>query len=800
MTNHWNDLENSDCILMMGSNPAQNHPISFKWVLRAQDRGATLVSVDPRFTHSSSKADIYAPLRIGTDIAFLGGMINYIIENGKYFKQYVIDSTNAPTVVGEAFGFQDGLFSGFEQGRYNKKSWGFELDAKGVPVRDETLTHPRSVFSLLKKHYSRYTLDAVSKVTGTSKEDLLKVYEAFSATGVPNKAGTIMYAMGWTQKSVGVQNIRAMSIIQLLLGNIGVAGGGVNALRGEANVQGSTDQGLLADILPAYLPVPVSTMPALADYNASTPKTNDPKSVNWWGNRPKYMASYLKSLYPSVPPEEAYAYLPRLDADKKKTDYFWMSVFDRMTEGSLDGLFAWGMNPACSGPNANKSRKAFEKLKWLVNVNIFDNETGSFWRGPGKNPATIDTEVFFLPCATSIEKEGSVSNSGRWMQWRYAGPKAFGESKPDGDIMLEMMLKIQELYAKDGGAYPDAVLKFDMKSWMHGHEFSPSAVAKLMNGYFLKDTDVNGKLFKAGQQVPAFAALKDDGSTVCGNWLHAGSWTEAGNMMARRDKTQTPEQEKIGLFPNWSYAWPMNRRIIYNRASVDKTGKPWNPERPVIQWKDGKWIGDVVDGGGDPGTKYPFIMQKEGHGALFGPGREDGPFPEYYEPLESPFAEHDFSSQRSNPAAFKAKGEVLSVADAKFPYIGTTYRVTEHWQTGLMTRRCAWLVEAEPQVFAELDPQLASQRGIASGDVVRVSSARGSLNAKAIVTERFQPIVANGKTVHMIGLPWHFGWLVPLAGGDSANLLTAAVGDPNAGIPESKAFMVNIEKVEGGTL
>ena len=294
----------------------------------------------------------------------------------------------------------------------------------------------------------------MSETTGTPKEDLLRVYETFASTGAPDKAGTIMYAMGWTQKSVGVQNIRAMSIIQLLLGNIGVAGGGVNALRGESNVQGSTDQALLADIWPGYLPVPTSTLTTLADYNATTPKTNDPKSVNWWGNRPKYTASFLMSLYPGVTPDVAYSYVPRLDADKKRTDYMWMSIFDRMVEGKLDGLFAWGMNPACSGPNANKSRGAMEKLKWLVNVNLFDNETGSFWRGPGKDPTQIATEVFFLPCCTSIEKEGSIANSGRWMQWRYAGPDRYGETKPDGDIMVEMMLAIRKLYKEQGRRLP----------------------------------------------------------------------------------------------------------------------------------------------------------------------------------------------------------------------------------------------------------------------------------------------------------------------------------------------------------
>ncbi len=799
MTNHWNDLANSDCILIMGSNPAENHPISFKWVLKAQDKGAKVVSVDPRFTHSSSKADFYVQLRVGTDIAFLGGMINYILNNDKYFKQYVIDSTNGPTVVGEQFGFSDGLFSGFNADKksYDKKTWAFEMDANGVPVRDETLTHPRCVLQLLKKHYDRYTLDKVSETTGTPKEDLLRVYETFASTGAPDKAGTIMYAMGWTQKSVGVQNIRAMSIIQLLLGNIGVAGGGVNALRGESNVQGSTDQGLLAHIWPAYNPAPNSKQITLDAYNAATPQSKDPMSVNWWQNRPKYVASYLKALYPDLAPADAYDIMPRLDASKPATYYFWLNIFDKMDKGDVKGCFAWGMNPACGGANANKNRRALGKLDWLVNVNIFENETSSFWKGPGMKPEEIGTEVFFLPCAVSIEKEGSVANSGRWMQWRYRGPKPWGQTKPDGDIMLEMMHKIRELYAKEGGVHADAILKLNIKDWEEHNEFSPAKTAKLMNGYFLKDTEVGGKQFKAGQQVPSFAFLTADGSTCSGNWLHAGSFTDAGNMMARRDTAQTPEQARIGLFPNWSFCWPVNRRIIYNRASVDKTGKPWNPAKAVIEWKDGKWVGDVVDGGGDPGTKHPFIMQTHGFGALYGPGREEGPFPEHYEPLECPVSKNPFSKQLHNPVAFKIEGEKAAVCDPKFPFIGTTYRVTEHWQTGLMTRRCAWLVEAEPEIFAEVSKELAKLRGIKNGDRVKVSSLRGSLEAVAIVTERIKPYKVMGAEIHMVGLPWHYGWMVPRNGGDTANLLTPSAGDPNTGIPETKAFMVDIRKVGG---
>ena len=786
----------------MGSNPAENHPISFKWVLRAKDRGATLIHVDPRFTRTSSKCHIYTPIRVASDIAFLGGMIRYILEKELYFRDYVVDYTNAALVVGDDFSFEDGLFSGFDPKTqvYDKRKWAFVMDDKGVPVRDTTLQNPRCVLNLLKKHFDRYDLDTVTSVCGTSKEDLEKVYKAFAATGKPDKAGTVMYAMGWTQKTVGVQNIRSMAMIQLLLGNIGIAGGGVNALRGEANVQGSTDQGLLTHAWPGYLTTPLSNMTTFADCTAkTTPKTNDPMSVNWWGNKPKYISSLIKSFYPNEDLETGYSMLPKLDAHKPMYYYYWLSLFNRMHKGEFKGVFAWGMNPACSGANAQKNREAFGKIDWLVNVNLFENETSSFWKGPGMDPASIKTEVFFLPCAASYEKEGSVVNSGRWQQWRYRGPKPPGHAKPDGDIMLELAKEIRALYKAEGGAFPDPVLKLNIEDWDDGHEYSADKVAKLMNGYFLKDTEVGGKSFKKGQQVPAFSFLTDDGSTTSGCWVMCGAYPEEGkNLMKRRSAEQTPEQANIGLFPNWSWAWPMNRRIVYNRAGVDKTGKPWNPAKAVIQWKDGKWVGDVVDGNGDPGAKHPFIMQTHGFGALYGPGREDGPFPEYYEPFESPVVVHPFSKQRTNPTVIPFEGETFAVNDPEFPYICSTYRVAEHWQTGLMTRRQSWLVEMEPQIFCEMNPKLAKSLSINNGDTVELSSKRGKLEAVAMVTERLQPCTILGKEVHMVGIPWHFGWMVPKHGGDAANLITPSVGDPNTGIPETKAFMVNVVKKAKG--
>jgi len=398
MTNHWIDIKNSDCILIMGSNAAENHPISFKYVTEAQQNGAKLISVDPRFTRTSSKADIYTALRSGTDIAFLGGMIKYILDNKLYNKEYIQNYTNAPFIVGKSFKFKNGLFSGYDKKKrkYDKKQWAFAMDAKGVPKMDRSLKNGRCVFQLLKKHYKRYNTKLVSKITGTSRADLLKVYQTYAATGARGKAATIMYAMGWTQHTVGVQNIRTMAMIQLLLGNMGVAGGGVNALRGESNVQGSTDHCLLFHIWPGYLATPSTKWPSLGDYLKRRAKSNDPLSANWWQNEPKYMVSLLKSFFGEKATKKndfGYNWVPKIDAGKT---YSWLDLFDKMYRGSVKGLFAWGMNPACSGANAGKNRKAMAKLDWMVNVNLFDNETGSFWKGPGVNPSKVKTEVFML--------------------------------------------------------------------------------------------------------------------------------------------------------------------------------------------------------------------------------------------------------------------------------------------------------------------------------------------------------------------------------------------------------------------
>jgi len=807
MTNHWIDIKNSDVILIMGSNAAENHPISFKYVVEAQNRGATLICVDPRFTRTASKADIYTALRSGTDIAFLGGMIKYILDNKLYDEEYVLGYTDAAMLVGESFDFKDGLFSGYDPKKraYDKASWALMRDDNGVPRRDDTLEHPRCVFQLLKRHYARYSLPLVSRITGTPEKDLVKVYRTFAATGERGRAGTILYAMGWTQHTVGVQNIRAMSIIQLLLGNMGVAGGGINALRGESNVQGSTDQGLLFHILPGYLATPSTAWPRLEDYLKRRPKSGDPLSANWWQNEPKYIVSLLKAYFGDAARKEnefGYGWLPKLDAGQA---YSWLDLFDAMHAGKIKGFFAWGMNPACSGSNAVKTREALAKLDWMVAVNLFDNETASFWRGPGVQPDRIGTEVFLLPACVSVEKEGSITNSGRWMQWRYAGPKPRAESRPDGDIILALGRKVRELYRAEGGAFPEPVLhlKWDYEG-PHG-EFDPHRVAQWINGYFLEDVKVGDAVHRKGTRVPAFALLQADGSTACGNWIYCGSYPEKGNLSARRGQEDAPNG--IGLFPEFAWAWPVNRRILYNRASVDAQGQPRDRKDWVIRWEDGKWVGDVPDGPwpplGDlkkpnPASRWPFIMTVHGFGQIYGPGLNDGPFPEHYEPLECPLERNYMNAQRINPVApvWEGKTDAFATCDPRFPYVATTYRVSEHWQTGVMTRTQPWLLETQPQMFVEISEELAALRQFRNGERVRAVSARGAVECTVIVTKRFKPLKLGDLVVHQVGFPWHFGWRWPESGREeSANLLTPSTGDPNTRIPETKAFMVNLQKV-----
>jgi len=786
MTNHWIDIKNADCIMIIGSNAAENHPISFRWITKAMENGAKLISVDPRFTRTSARADIYASIRPGTDIAFINGVMNYIIENNLYFKEYVVDHTTASYLVDPSFGFTDGLFTGYnpEKRMYAKDTWKYQLDEAGIPKKDPTLSDPQCVFQLFKKHLSRYTLEKVSGITGCPPETIVEVAKTYGATSAPDKSGTILYAMGTTQHTVGTQNVRTYAILQLLLGNVGNAGGGINALRGESNVQGSTDYGLLFHILTGYLKTPRVENQTLAQYvEATTPKFNDPKSLNWWSNTPKYIVSLLKAYWSDKAQKEnefCYQYLPKLSAN---CDH--IAMFEAMYDGKIKGLIAMGQNPAVAGPNVNKEKKALQKLDWLVAADLWETETAAFWAESEVDPKTIKTEVFMLPAAASLEKEGSISNSGRWMQWRYTAVHPPGEAKSDLWILDRIYKEVKKLYTSESGAFPDPIVGLN---WNYGEGEEPDVhlVAKEINGYDL----TTGKL------MAKFADLKDDGTTSSGCWIYCASYTEDGNMAARRDLTDAPNN--IGLYPKWSWCWPVNRRIIYNRASCDLQGNPYAPQKWVIKWnaEEKKWLGDVPDGAQPPGEKYSFIMRNEGHARLFGFGLADGPFPEHYEPLESP-VKNTMSSQQNNPTIKIWAGEMNTVGSPdKYPIIATTYRVTEHWQAGQMTRNNPWLVELMPDMFVEMSKTLAKTKGIEHGDKVRITTARGAITAYAVVTDRFKPFKLNGKSYEHVGLPWHFGYK-GLAKGCSANCLTPHVGDANTNIPEYKAFLCEVVKEVG---
>lgn len=798
MTNHWVDLKNTDCALIIGSNAAENHPISFKWLTEAREkRGAKIISVDPRFTRTSARSDIYAPLRSGTDIPFIAGMINYILENNLYHEEYVKWYTNASFIVKESYDFNDGLFSGYDEAnrKYDFSKWAYETNPDGTFVRDMTLQHPRSVFQLMKKHFSRYDIKSVCQVTGTPENKYLEVIKTFAATGAPDKAGTILYAMGTTQHTVGTQNVRSYAILQLLLGNIGRPGGGINALRGESNVQGSTDFALLFHILPGYLNSPEAKKhPTLQKYNeVETPKTG------YWQNKPKFLASLLKCYWMDDDPEKSYHYLPKRVDGK---NYSHIALFEAMYNKEIEGLIIWGSNPIVGGPNANKEQAALANLKWMVAVDLWMTETAEFWTYKAtdrptnkdeygiKKPTEIDTEVFFLPACSSYEKEGSVSNSGRWMQYRWKAADPVGESKSDLEIVHDLMLRIKELYKGSTKPEDEPITRM---TWNYGPSGHPDidVIAREINGFEV----VNGK---PGKQLLNFTKLADDGSTACGNWVYSGCYPGDEYLAKRRDNKDEayPGTKPIGTHSNWAWCWPLNRRILYNRCSTDPEGRPWNPELTSIFWNGSEWVGnDIPDFGKDkdpngPGGRDAFIMRPEEVGCLFSACNE-GPLPEHYEPWESPVT-NLFNSQSFNPVVVEWEPDKRGSVD-KYPIVGTTYRVTEHWQSGVMTRTQPWLAELVPNVFVELSEQLAREKGIRNGDKVLITTTRGDITALACVTKRFKPMTVQGKTIHHIGVLWHFGFN-GYATGDPANRLTPHIGDGNTMIPEYKAWLCDIRR------
>ena len=818
MTNSWNDIKNADVVLAMGGNPAENHPCGFKWTIEAKrTRNAKLVVVDPRFTRTAAVADVYAPLRPGTDIVFLNGIIRHALTTGRFHEEYVRIHTSGPYIVGEKYDFKDGLFSGFDpaQAQYDKSTWAYEADPKTKAYRvDPTMQHPRCVFQLLKKHVDRYTPEMVERICGTPKDQFLKVADVVTSTGNAARVGTITYALGWTQHSVGVQIIRAAATLQLVLGNVGRPGGGVNAMRGHSNIQGATDMAGTFEALTGYLKVPTGAQQTLAQYlEATTPTTLNKQawaSMNYWSNTPKFMVSLLKAVYGEKAQKEnefGYAWLPKVDGN-----YSWMYIYDDMYRGSAtrlggkepgpEGFITFGMNPVGIGPNTSKVINALSKLKWMVVGENYEIETATFWKAPkqygGPAAKDIQTEVFQLPCTGFAEKDGTFTNSARWIQWKWKAVDPPGQTKTDQEILARIFVAVRELYRKEGGALPEQVLNV---SWKYTNPANPDLgeVLKEINGKAvvdLKDPKDPTKVVKlAGQQLDGFGQLMDDGSTMCGNWLYTGVYTEAGNNAQRRNNA---DPSGLGLYSNWTFAWPANRRIMYNRASADAQGRPWDPKRPGIVWDAERhlWVGDVPDIKPDspPGQFGAFIMNPEGVGRLFTPALNDGPFAEHYEAIEAAIDNPLHPKVTSSPVSkrFSSDKDVYGKRE-EFPIVCTTYRLTEHYH--YWTHHTAILNQLQPGFFIEIPEPLAKEKGITNGSQARVTSARGSIQGLAMVTNRLRHLVVDGKPVWHIGFPLHWGYAGdPNHIGPLANFLTPSAMDANTWTPEFKTFLVKLEK------
>ena len=807
MTNHWVDIKNADVVMIMGGNPAEAHPCGFKWVIEGKHHNkARVVVVDPRYTRSAAMADYYAPIRAGSDIAFLGGVINYLLSNNKIQTDYVQRYTNATFIVGEAYSFENGIFSGYdaEKRRYDNASWGYELEGDFAKV-DETMQHERCVLQVMKRHYARYTPETVSRICGTPVAQFVKVCEIIATTAAPDRTMTWLYALGWTQHSQGSEMIRAGAIIQLLLGNIGQPGGGMNALRGHSNIQGLTDLGLLSNQLPGYLSLARESEQSYDEYIKNrTVKALRPGQISYWQNYSKFFVSLQKAWWGEAATAQnhwAYDYLPKLDRV-----YDILQAFELMNEGKINGYICQGFNPVGSFPDKKKVIGGLSKLKFLVTIDPLATETAEFWQNHGEyndvDPAKIQTQVFRLPCTCFAEEEGSLTNSGRWLQWHWKGAEPPGEAKTDIEIVAELFQHLRSMYAKDGGAFPDPILKL---TWPYKVPTNPGAdeLAMEYNGRAIADLveskDATKVLLKAGEQLPGFGLLRDDGSTASGCWVYAGSWTQAGNQMARRDNA---DPYGIGQTLGWAWAWPANRRILYNRAASDPAGKPWHPKRPLMQWNGKAWSGaDVPDMRPDAAPEEnvgPFIMTAEGVARLFAPtGMAEGPLPEHYEPFESPLAGNPLhpghAQARVNPAArvFKRDLEAMGKPD-RFPFVATSYRLTEHFHYWTKNVRTSAIVQ--PQQFVEIGEELAKDKGIANGERVKVSSNRGHIVAVALVTPRIPTLVCDGKKVHTVGLPNHWGFVGVARPGYLVNTLTPSVGDANTQTPEFKSFTVNIEK------
>ena len=810
MTNSWTDIKNTDLVVVMGGNAAEAHPCGFKWVTEAKHhRGAKLIVVDPRFTRTASVSDYYAPIRPGSDIAFLMGMIRWMIENDKVQWSYVKAFTNASLLVKEEFGWADGLFTGYDEEKrdYDRSSWEYQLGEDGFALTDPTLQHPRCVWNLLKAHVDVYTPEMVERICGTPKERFLKIAEMIGECSSPTKTMTSMYALGWTQHAKGSQNIRGMAMLQLILGNIGVPGGGMNALRGHSNIQGLTDIGLMSNLIPGYLNIPTEKEPDWETYMKSRQfKPLLPGQTSYWQNYSKFMVSFQKSMWGDAATAEndwAYHYLPKLDVPA----YDMLRMFELMDQGKVNLYFCQGFNPLLALSNRGKNTSALSRLKLLVVMDPLQTETARFWENHGAfndvDPSAIQTEVIELPTSCFAEDEGALVNSGRWLQWHWAAAEPPGQARHDTWIMAQIFNRVRELYAAEGGAFPDPILNL---TWPYADPSTPmpDELAREMNGTALADVtdpaDPTKVLTAAGKQVTSFAELRDDGSTACGCWIYSGCFNEDGNNMARRDNS---DPSGLGVHSNWAWSWPLNRRTLYNRASADLDGKPWDPERALLTWNGERWEGfDVPDIAptAKPGEVMPFIMNPEGVSRLFSRGlMRDGPFPTHMEPFESPVQNVFNDRMRGNPVArmFESDAATLGSSD-EFPFVATSYRLTEHFH--YWTKHNKVNAAMQPEFFVEISEELAAEKGIQRGGKVRVWSKRGEVWAKALVTKRIKPMTCDGKTVHVVGIPLHWGFVGAAKKGWGPNSLTPAVGDANIETPEFKAFLVNIEPATGETL
>ncbi len=837
MTNHWRDIKNADLILINGANPAEAHPVGFQWFVRAKldpkrgpgtGGGAKLVHADPRFTRTSALADIYARIRVGTDVAYFGALINYVLQHNLIHREYVQHYTNASFIVKEGYAFHDGLFNSYDASKraYDPTTWAYETDeaataaAKQVEAqavaagqapgpriniarRDMALQHPRCVYQLLKQHYARYTPEMQATITGIPTEQFLEIAKLVGEMGRPDKVMTIVYAVGLTHHTTGSQLIRSGALLQLLLGNIGRPGGGMNAERGHANIQGNTDHAISWDILPGYLRIPAPGQKNLTDYvTQSAPAKTDANAWNYFGtNYRKFMVSLLKGWFgdaATAANEFAFDFIP-----KPGTNSSWMSIYDQALKGKMQGVILSGMTATSIGPDSNQVLQALGNLKWLAVMDALPTTSSEFWRRPDADPKTIQTEVFMIPTTHWIEKDGSFVNSGRWSQWKDQVLPPQGEARHDHWILAELFQRVKQLYREKGGKFAPPIMALTL-NYKDPTKPELDELAQEVNGFDLTTR----------QRVDSFAKLKDDGTTTAGDWIYTGSYPESGNLMKRRAGTQDVQKNDptgMGFFPGWAWSWPLNRRVLYNRASADLNGRPWDRTRPGIAWDQAqqKWVGDVPDypptmDPKSPKAWGPFIMTGEGTARLFSNSMIDGPLPEHYEPIEAPIPNPLHPNQSASPVAFlydKAAGRdnrFGTVAD--YPYVATSYRLTEHEH--YVTQHVPLLVGLQPQPFVEVPEELASQKGIKSGDRVRVSSKRGKLEVAAIVTKRLGGVDVGGKRVFQIGIPIHWGFVGLAAERDPgkganwlANALTPFVGDANARTPEFKAFLVNIEKV-----